>query len=104
MTTLTITWKAPATDTASAYTVQIFSDTGDTTFSGTAAGSWADLPWNDSPDAAGLVYTPAESTYTYTTPVLTPGTATGGSIERNARCNLHMAGEGSAATLQIAQP
>ena len=82
MTTLTVTWDSPATDTAYTYAVRLFSDKGVTTFTFVNAANWTNLPWNNDPATTGLTYVsqPAvgEKQYTYTTPILTPGIATGG--------------------------
>lgn len=82
MTTLTVTWDSPATDTAYTYAVRIFSDKGVTTFASANAANWTNLPWNNDPATTGLTYvsqpTVGQKQYSYTTPTLTPGIATGG--------------------------
>lgn len=66
---LTVTWDAPATDSASTYTVKIYKDAD--AFSSVAQ-SWTSLAWNNDPALpAGqgqLVY--QSSSYTFTTPTL----------------------------------
>lgn len=78
MNTLTVRWEAPAvSDTASSYTVKIHTDNGVSTFTAAAAGTWANIPWDNQPATAGLVLGgEGQFGYSYTLPTptgLTPG-------------------------------
>lgn len=54
--TLTVQWDPPAvSDTASSYTIKIYHDADDSTFTNAAAGTWASIPWNNQPVTPGLV-------------------------------------------------
>lgn len=64
-------------DTASSYTVKIHTDNGVSTFTAAAAGTWANIPWDNQPATAGLVLGgEGQFGYSYTLPTptgLTPG-------------------------------
>lgn len=56
--TLSVIWDAPAvSDTASSYTVMIYSDAGDSTFTpAKLAGTWSGIPWNSNSEDPQQTY------------------------------------------------